>query len=107
MTDETVTHGSGDVFADLGFPVAHGLKAGLVSRLQRAVRERGLTQTQAAEVVGLTQADLSRLFSGKFSNVSVERLMNALAKLDLDIDVTVRRKGEAAGETIHFAPVHS
>jgi hypothetical protein len=30
--------------------------------------------------------------------------MAMLTRLDLDVEVTVRRKGEAAGETIQYAP---
>ena len=51
-TDTTVERGSGNVFADLGFPDAdaHLVKAGLVSRIDDIVYDRGLTQTEAARL---------------------------------------------------------
>ena len=60
---EVVRRGSGNIFADLGMADAetHLLKARLVSRLQSLIEGRGLTQTQAAEVMGITAQRLSEL----------------------------------------------
>ena len=46
-----VERGSGNVFTDLGRPDAdtHVLKAELVARIDEIVRQRGLTQAQAAK----------------------------------------------------------
>lgn len=52
-----VEAGSGNVFADLGLPDADKLKikSGLTVEIARAIRERGLTQAEAAGRMGLTQ----------------------------------------------------
>ena len=52
----TVERGSGNVFADLGHPEAdtHLLKADLVGRIDTIIRQRGITQTEAACLLGLT-----------------------------------------------------
>lgn len=73
----TVQRGSGNVFADLGLPDAdaHLLKAGLVTRIDAITRQRGLTQTQAARLLGLSQPDVSRLLRGDFREYSLERLL--------------------------------
>lgn len=57
---------SGNVFADLGLPNAeeHQLKAQLVGSIHDVLRSRKLTQSAAAELLGLSQPDVSRLLRG-------------------------------------------
>ena len=45
---------TGNVFADLGMPDAgeHLIKAGLVVRIDRTIRQRKLTQAAAAQLMG-------------------------------------------------------
>ena len=74
MTTEKlkVERGSGNVFADLGRPDADTqlLKAELVTRIDKIVRQRGLKQVEAAELLGLSQPDISLAPpAGKFSGV--------------------------------------
>ena len=66
-----ITRGSGNVFADLGRPdaEAHLLKAELVTRIDKIVRQRGFKQVEAAKLLGLSQPDVSRLLRGKLSGV--------------------------------------
>jgi predicted XRE-type DNA-binding protein len=75
----------------LGFPDAeeHFLKAELVLRLSKAIESLGLTQSVAARRIGTTQPELSKIMRGKFSEVSLERLMRFLNALGLDIEVRV------------------
>ena len=82
-TDTTVERGSGNVFADLGLPDAdaHLVKAELVSRIDGIVRKRGITQTEAARLLGLSQPDVSRLLRGDFREYSLERLFRLLTAL--------------------------
>ncbi|MDZ4821613.1 MAG: helix-turn-helix transcriptional regulator [Planctomycetota bacterium] len=80
MKEDSITkinRGTKNVFADLGFPDAetHLLKAGLVSRIQDVISAQKLTQTATADRMGLSQPDVSRLLSGQFGDISVERLM--------------------------------
>jgi predicted XRE-type DNA-binding protein len=71
---------TGDVFADLGLPDAgeHLIKAGLVVRIDRIVRQRKLTQAAAAELMGMDQPKVSAMLAGQFRGHSVERLMRFL-----------------------------
>jgi predicted XRE-type DNA-binding protein len=82
-TDTAIRHGTGNLFADLGYadPDTNLLKARLVNHLLEITRERKLTQTQAAELVGMSQPDISRLMKGQFRDVSVERIMRMLTRL--------------------------
>ena len=56
---EKITQSTGNVFADLGIPDAdmHLVKAKLVSRILDTMRDLGLTQTRAAELMGITQPE--------------------------------------------------
>ena len=104
-TDTTVERGSGNVFADLGLPEAdaHLVKAELVSRIDDIVRERRLTQTEAARLLGLSQPDVSRLLRGDFREYSLERLFRLLTALGRDIDVVIRPPRSAAGGRLRIA----
>jgi predicted XRE-type DNA-binding protein len=90
--DFTVEQSSGNVFADLGWPDAdaHLLKADLVNRIDTIIRRRGLNQTQAAKLLGLSQPDVSRLLRGNFREYSLERLLRLLMILGRDIEIVVR-----------------
>jgi len=83
---------SGKVFADLGFADAdaHLLKAELVTRIDRIIRERGLKQVEAAKLLGLSQPDVSRLLRGNFREFSMERLLRLLTVLGRDVDIVIR-----------------
>ncbi|MAF49879.1 MAG: helix-turn-helix transcriptional regulator [Rhodospirillales bacterium] len=87
-----IERGSGNVYADLGVIDADTqlLKAELVTRLDEIVRQRRLTQTQAAKLLGLSQPDVSRLLRGDFREYSVERLLRLLLLLGRDIEIVIR-----------------
>jgi predicted XRE-type DNA-binding protein len=89
-----VEPGSGNVFADLGLPDAdaHLLKAQLVSRIDGIIRRRKLTQAKAAELLALSQPDISRLLRGHFRDFSLERLLRLLMALDRDVEIVIKRK---------------
>ena len=80
------------MFADLGHPdaEAHLLKAELVTRIDRIIRQRGLKQVEAAESLGLSQPDVSRLLRGNFRDYSTERLLRLLTALGCDVAIVVR-----------------
>lgn len=79
---------SGNVFADIGLPDAetHHLKAKLVLKIDRLMRERGLKQVAAAKLFGMKQLDVCRMLRGDFRQVSVERLMRLLVALGQDVE---------------------
>ena len=83
---------SGNVFADLGLPDSEDrlLKAGIVSELQRLIKERELTQVKAAKLVGISQPDLSHLLRGDFDDYSAERLMKMLTAFEQDIEIIMK-----------------
>ena len=105
ITDTTVEHGSGNVFADLGLPDAdaHLVKAELVTRIDPIVRQRGITQAEAGRLLGLSQPDVSRLLRGDFREYSLERLLRLLTLLGRDIDIVIRQPRSASGGKLRIA----
>jgi predicted XRE-type DNA-binding protein len=83
---------SGNVFADLGFRNSQQelLKAKLTIEIYKLLRKRGVTQREAAKMLGTTQAQVSALMRCKPVSVSVGRLMEFLNVLGQDVEVTVR-----------------
>ena len=90
---------SGNVFADIGVADAeeHLIKADLVVKIDQIIRRRGLTQTAAAEAMGIDQPKVSAMLAGQFRGYSVERLMRFLVALGQDVQIVVkaRKRGQA------------
>jgi predicted XRE-type DNA-binding protein len=95
-----VTESTGNVFADLGLPNAERelLKAQLALQIYRIVRQRGLTQTQAAEALGIKQPHVSLLMRNRAGSFSVGRLIDFLTALGQDVEITVRPTRKKHGE---------
>jgi predicted XRE-type DNA-binding protein len=74
------------------------LKAELVLRLDQAIRALALTQRIAARRIGTTQPELSKILRGKFSEVSLERLLRFLTALGCQIEIKIAAaKSDKAG----------
>ncbi len=88
--DYTVS--SGNVFADLGLPNPEEAlaKAELAHKITVVIRDKGLTQVQAAKLLGVDQPKISALIRGRLSGFSLERLMRFLLLLGQDIKITVQ-----------------
>jgi predicted XRE-type DNA-binding protein len=90
-----------NVLADLGFEDAEELsaKAALAVKLNDLIDRRGLSQTEAARVTGMTQPKISQVKRYKLQNISLERLMQALISLDQEVEIVVRPapRSRAAG----------
>jgi predicted XRE-type DNA-binding protein len=89
---------SGNVFADLGLPNPEELmaKALLSIAIERAMKERDLTDAAAAELMQCTDADLSRVIRGDLSDFPMERLFRFLNGLGMDVRIEVAPKGAEA-----------
>lgn len=86
-----VREGSGNVYADLGFRDAEAMKvkARLVAKIEALLKERDLTQIQAARITGLPQPRLSAILRGHFHNVSERKLLTCLTALGQDVKIVV------------------
>lgn len=83
---------SGNVFADLGFKDSEQelLKARLTVQIYKLLSERGITQADAATLLGTTQPQVSALMRCKPTSISIGRLMEFLTILGQDVQVTVK-----------------
>jgi len=84
--------GSGNVFKDIGVPnaEAHLVKAQLVFKIDAIMKRRRMKQTEAAELFGVRQPDISNMLRGEFRQFSVERLLRFLVKLNQDVEIVVK-----------------
>lgn len=99
--------GSGNVFRDLGLANAEELstKALLAIELSRMISKRGLTQMEAAKVLGVDQPKVSAIVRGRLQKFSVGRLCELLTRLGCDIDIQIREKrSQKAGKLRVSAP---
>lgn len=84
MSKIAVTRSSGNVFADLGLPDAKELavKPDLVIRIMKIMKSEGLTQTETAKRIGMSQGDLSKVLRGHFREYSIKQLTRLAELLD-------------------------
>ena len=63
--------GSRNVFKDIGVPNAeeHLPEAQLVFKIDAIMKDRGLTQVEAADLFGVRQPDVSKMLRGDFRSV--------------------------------------
>jgi len=89
--EKTTTRSSGNVFADLGLPDADDLmaKANLALHIRSIIKARKLTQTEAAELLGLDQPKISSIVNGRLEGFSTDRLMRFLNDLGCDVKISV------------------
>jgi predicted XRE-type DNA-binding protein len=94
--------GGGNVVRDPGLSDAKVIevKAGLALAIGELIRRRGLTQGQAAVVLGVAQPRVSALIRGHLEKFSMERLCNYLRALGCDVDIRIEEKKKriAAGK---------
>lgn len=94
MMDTTITKGSGDVFADLGFSPAESrnlrLRSQLMTALRTFIEKEGLTQADAAKRLNVSQPRISDLARGKISRFSLDTLVNMLCDAGLEVDVQIK-----------------
>lgn len=83
----TITEGSGNVFADLGFDLAEAeimkLRAEVMLRTAQRLKEQGWTQAEAAKQLGITQPRVSRLIKGKVEDFSLDMLLTLATRAGL------------------------
>jgi predicted XRE-type DNA-binding protein len=103
-----VHEGSGNVYADLGYPDAGAMliKAKLASKISEIVRDKELTQVETARILGLTQPKVSALFRGQFRGISERKLIECLTTLGRDVEIVVKdapRRRTGGKLTVVFA----
>jgi predicted XRE-type DNA-binding protein len=104
MVDD-ITEGTGNVYADLGFPdaVDRQTKTRLAMAVNAIVKERRLKQADTALILGIPQPKVSALANYRMEQFSVEKLMSFLNALNQDVEIVIRPSREEMGQTSVFA----
>ena len=86
---ETITESTGNVFADLGFEPGEAailhMRAKLMRDLREVIDSSAMTQTQAAEKLGIAQSRVSDLMRGKWEKFSLEMLITLEARVGREV----------------------
>lgn len=86
-----VTYSKASAFHGLGLKDADDLvlRADLMRKIYEIIASRGLTQVQAAELMGMDQPRVSALLKGKIGKFSTDRLLKALSDLGQNVEVRI------------------
>jgi predicted XRE-type DNA-binding protein len=86
--------GSDNIFRDLGFSEVEAVNLIVRSKLmmvvETVIKKRGLTQAEAAKILGVGQPRVSDLFKGKIDRFTIDMLMKWLHKLGKEVTISVR-----------------
>jgi predicted XRE-type DNA-binding protein len=85
----TITRGSGNVFADLGFDDAEERVAKASLAHEIAERCDGMTQKEIAARLEIDQPKVSALLRGQLQQFSTERLMTFVRRVGQDVEIHV------------------
>src|SRR3954470_7489251 len=84
-----IRRSSGNVFRDAGFPAEEAshllIRADLMIQLERLLKQRRLTQVQAAKLLGISQPRVSDLVRGRIDLFSIDTLVDMLARLGVTV----------------------
>ncbi len=110
----SITKGSKNVFKDLGYSDVEAeamlAKANLASKINEIIKERKLTQKEAAKILGISQPNVSLLGRGILKEFSLERLMRFLSRFNQDVEIVIhkpRRKNKKEGLLGHISVVYA
>ncbi|MBI3776030.1 MAG: XRE family transcriptional regulator [Gammaproteobacteria bacterium] len=67
------------------------VRSELLITLQETLRQKKLTQVQAAKLLGVTQPRVSDLMRGKIELFSMEMLIDMLTQVGFQVKVTARK----------------
>lgn len=86
-----ITDSSGNIFVDLDLPSSPKdlLKVEIARAITKTLDRKGLTQTAAAKILGVSQARVSNVTRGRLSDFSAETLVSFLVLLGRDVDIRI------------------
>lgn len=86
---ETVVHSSGNVFVDLGYPPDEAailqMRADLMADLRKWIKAKRLTQSKAADILGVSQSRVSDLIRSKWERFSLEMLITLATRAGMHV----------------------
>lgn len=83
--------GSTNVYEDLGLPNPSEMqvKASLAAKIGEIIKRRRLTQSQAAEILGMPQPKISSMLRGQFRGISEAKMLECMNRLGSDVQIVV------------------
>jgi predicted XRE-type DNA-binding protein len=81
-------------------------KIKLASQINDKINQLGIKQKKAAELLGITQPEVSNLGKGRLSGFTFDRLYRCLIALNMDIEISLK-KHSARAKTPAGVHVHS
>lgn len=88
---EMIVKSSGNVFVDMGYPSEDAailqMRADLMADLRKFVKAKKLTQTKAAEILGVSQSRVSDLTRGKWEKFSLEMLITLATRAGMRVSL--------------------
>ena len=106
MKDIPYENSSGNIFADIGFaPVEAAeltVKSTLIMTIGDTIKERDLTQQEAAQLCGTDQPTLSKVLRGRMESVTLDKLAAWLNALGRTVEIRVRPydRGAETGQLV-------
>ena len=95
-----VRKSSGNVFRDLGYSPEDAdnlrVRSELMISLTRLIESRGLTQAQAAKLLGVSQPRISDLVRGKIYLFSVDGLIEMLGHAGAQVSFVIKHRKRVA-----------
>lgn len=86
-----ISESSGNIFLDQGFPPHEAavllLRAELAEALRQWMESEGITQSQAAKRLGITQPRVSGIMRGKIELMSLDYMVGLCAKAGVSVEV--------------------
>jgi predicted XRE-type DNA-binding protein len=67
------------------------IKSELMIMVERFIKEKGITQKEAASLLGVTQPRISDLVRGKIDRFTMDMLINMLSRVGIMVDITVKK----------------
>lgn len=94
MSTKHVTPSGGNIFADLNIPDAENekLRLHLLAAIREWVNGSNLTQTEAAEAMGVKQPTLNDAIKGRYQKFTIDRLVRMLSNVGKQVNITVTDK---------------
>ncbi len=91
---------SGNIFKDLGFSdeeaVNLQLRGLLAIEISNIIEERGWSQRQAAQELGVSQPRIAEIMKSKIDHYSIDLLVRYLDKLGQRVSIVIEPKNEVA-----------
>ena len=83
----------GNIFKDFGFSQEESdklmIKSNLMIEVRNFIKDNGMTQAQAAELMSVTRLWISDVMRGKIDKFTIDALVDMLSKAGLQVAITV------------------